>query len=833
MESLFKLVVQDGGIIVPDTGNYTSSAANGDISLIGVILAGICVAVAVGIIALSIIKRKKASTGTVLAVIAGLAIIAPIINNAEYFANAAMKQMNITVSDIITVTIDRSKNESYVVVPVDITLNETTDSGYELYMYGGALTDGTNSIEQVSADGSKIIDGTWGVVAGAESAPAIDDETWNQIGTSSSPKKVSAADGEIAAGTTLRVYYGVAIDDDTPVGTYTTTVGFQLKHDVDLTLGDAFEESGVEKVTVGPDSYYPIQGMTPEICNNTAVIPSTIEAVDIRDNTIYTIGKLADNRCWILGNLALDLTAEGASTNITPENTNADTTSLNSLFGIANRNASLDPEGNLATAGITTWTSGSSYSAPMVLTDFKNTTNPDDSIAELKDSKYGVMYNYCAASAGSYCYNGDAGYDRPNTAIDTVYDICPSGWRMPASSTYHADERPDADEYKTLYAAYGNDATAFRSALNLPFSGLFNFTYASAGSQGSYGNYWSATRYGYINMYLMNVSSSEADPYRNFDRDMGLAVRCIARDGNEPDSTPVDPDPNTTTFEEAYTEANKPKDIPSGKYALSDMSTAICSAVTTGQTARLVDTRDNTVYNVGKLADNRCWLLDNLALDLVEVSLESLQGKTNASDETLSYLKGNSTRNQSTDPNGNYPTAGVSYWGYDNSYTAPLISVSAVDSAYTSDPIYEASDWKYGAYYNYCAASAGSYCCNWGKGTVDATEDICPAGWRMPTGGVGGEFQTLGNAITNTDGTYFDDSEQDHLFRRVTHLSMGGWIYSGSFSFQGSGAYVWSSSYQSGENSMMNILFVDGSYGVGLTNRNNVAFGSAVRCIAK
>ena len=79
----------------------------------------------------------------------------------------------------------------------------------------------------------------------------------------------------------------------------------------------------------------------------------------------------------------------------------------------------------------------------------------------------------------------------------------------------------------------------------------------------------------------------------------------------------------------------------------------------------------------------------------------------------------------------------------------------------------DAKTWRYGVYYNFCAASAGSYC--YGDGLTqgdpsgNATEDICPKGWRLLTGDTGGELDTLyASGNYNTVATY----------RNALHLSM-------------------------------------------------------------
>ena len=825
MEQLFRLIIHDAGtdIVVPDTGLFTADKASGGGSyLFGIILAGACLVVIASVVALRVIKRKRICKFTcnsiVPILIAGIAITVPVLKNS--FTNATIKNIDFSVAETVTATIDREKGETSVVIPVDITINETTPSGYDLYMYGGELTDGTNAISQISGDNVAITTGTWGVVVGGESAPTIDDAVWSQIGSSSSPKKVSTADGEIAAGTTIRVYYGITIDDSTPAGAYSTTIGFSTILDLGTTLEESYKNAGVEKVTVGSNSYYPIQGMTVGICNNTTTVPDSLQVVDTRDNTIYTIGKLADNRCWLLDNLALDLTADGASTSITSENTNADTTSLNALFH-GGRVSGDNTTKNLATAGVaeSNWNSIFIYSAPFISKAYKDTVNESDPIDANKASRYGIYYNYCAASAGSYCYgsNTSPGASQGNAK----YDICPAGWRMPTGT--------DVGEYQSLYNAYDSDIVNFRTALLLPLSG--SSSGFSATGQGSSGYFWSSIRNADDSMYSLGLNSSSANTTAVV-RYSDTAVRCIARDGNEPDpNPPVDPDPDTTTFDEAYDRAGKTKDFVYGKYKLNEMYAAICSAVTTGQTGQLVDVRDGTIYNVGKLADERCWMLDNLALDLTATgaSTNINAANTNANATSLRALFGSAVR-AASDPNGKLATAGVAEWASSNSYSAPLINKASKGLVNSADPIEAIRTSKYGFYYNYCAASAGSYCygsdTNYGTSydrpdtLIDAEYDICPAGWRMPTGADASEYQTLFGA--------YNSNTTD--FRTALLSPLSGYYYNGLTYNQGVYGSFWSSTRS--DVRFMYTLYVSSSIVSPSYNVRRLD-GNPVRCIAK
>ena len=74
----------------------------------------------------------------------------------------------------------------------------------------------------------------------------------------------------------------------------------------------------------------------------------------------------------------------------------------------------------------------------------------------------------------------------------------------------------------------------------------------------------------------------------------------------------------------------------------------------------------------------------------------------------------------------------------DSSYTNHCDNTNGYNYACTK----LSTDTNYGAYYNYCAASAGEVCNNSTK--ADATRSICPAGWKLPT-------QTQLNAVPSKD----------------------------------------------------------------------------------
>ena len=282
------------------------------------------------------------------------------------------------------------------------------------------------------------------------------------------------------------------------------------------------------------------------------------------------------------------------------------------------------------------------------------------------------------------------------------------------------------------------------------------------------------------------------------------------------------------TWEMAYTNAGKTK--TEGYYSIQDATSAMCTEVDMGETITVRDTRDGETYLIGKLADNRCWLLDNLRLDLGDstVLANTTADNTNASATSLNYMKngGGTTSDQ-------YATSAVSYWTSSYSFSAPLIAIKdASDTSGTGwNPNTTATSYgngsgKIGVYYNYCAASAGSYC--YGNGTSagtssgNAEEDICPAGWRMPTGDDSGEYQALYDEYSSAS------EGQAAAFRNALSTPLSGTFIHGSAYDQGSDGRFWSST-RNGNYSMYN-LSVDAS-DVYPQSGNNRLNGYSVRCL--
>ena len=123
---------------------------------------------------------------------------------------------------------------------------------------------------------------------------------------------------------------------------------------------------------------------------------------------------------------------------------------------------------------------------------------------------------------------------------------------------------------------------------------------------------------------------------------------------------------------------------------MQDVTLAQCQQFATDASLTLTDTRDGSDYTVRYINGN-CWMTQNLRL---------------SGGRTLTSADSNVASSWS------FPSTSLTSG---NSYTDARYAVNST----------------YGGYYNYCAASAGTVCSS--STAQNATYDICPKGWRLPT----------------------------------------------------------------------------------------------------
>lgn len=283
---------------------------------------------------------------------------------------------------------------------------------------------------------------------------------------------------------------------------------------------------------------------------------------------------------------------------------------------------------------------------------------------------------------------------------------------------------------------------------------------------------------------------------------------------------------DTYTGQVKYTLVH-PNDAPAPvSLYLQDTDAIAAAASNIGTVVRATDARDGKDYYVGKLADGNIWLLDNLELDLTAAGASEriTASNTNASATSLDALF-NGVPGGGQDGNLAHAAVSSGNAGWSKSDSEPIIATTYNGqsvSDITSAPV--GSDWAIGTYYNYCAASAGSYCYDYSS-SADATEDICPSGWRMPTGGSGGEYQALYDEFQSEDSPSL-------AFINALRLPFSGRAneYVESYDRVGSYGYFDSSSLNDGSG-MYVAETINAEYISVTTSSSYRDYGNSVRCI--
>ena len=229
--------------------------------------------------------------------------------------------------------------------------------------------------------------------------------------------------------------------------------------------------------------------------------------------------------------------------------------------------------------------------------------------------------------------------------------------------------------------------------------------------------------------------------------------------------------------------------------------------------AQVKDARDNNSYYIQKLADNNCWMLTNLAY---------AGGGTNTYNDVILQGAGTPGTPKGTLSNGTSDTA--------TTYTEAKYYISPGANP-TTDPTEPSTSingtGQYGYLYNWCAAMGGQNTAACANATTPApvpTINICPAGWRLPTGGSGGEFQVMNNTV------YAGKADSDSSIIGAPGLFQRSGVWDIGFYDQGSYGYYWSSTQSSAADARL-LFFV--SVLVNPASNGSKYGGFAVRCIAE
>ncbi|MBQ9019928.1 hypothetical protein IJ096_01230, partial [Candidatus Saccharibacteria bacterium] len=256
---------------------------------------------------------------------------------------------------------------------------------------------------------------------------------------------------------------------------------------------------------------------------------------------------------------------------------------------------------------------------------------------------------------------------------------------------------------------------------------------------------------------------------------------------------------------------------------MQNFTSAKCSALsTTTSTAdnriTLQDSRDSKEYKVAKLADGNCWMVQNLALD---------------GGRTLKTSDSDVTANRTL-------AANISDGASSNDSSVQIISKWAENSG-CSGSYYcvSGNTEKYGNFYNWYAATATTGTSS--LTNADATDSVCPKGWKLPTSGTSSSY-----------GSSAPDKSYGKLIYLVTGFSSLSTSYDGGtyvkamqnaplwFSFpghygsglriQGADGYYWSRKAYTSSGYAMGLFFDAYSYLYPQYYGNKVE-GYSVRCV--
>ena len=212
---------------------------------------------------------------------------------------------------------------------------------------------------------------------------------------------------------------------------------------------------------------------------------------------------------------------------------------------------------------------------------------------------------------------------------------------------------------------------------------------------------------------------------------------------------------------------------------MQDLTASHCANSTEGVTATLIDRRDSNSYTIKKIKDS-CWMVQNLRL-------------------------ASGTRLTST------------YSNVASSYTMPTAQLAGNEILFNVGQMQMSTNTTYGGYYNFCAASAGTVC---NENPVDATYDICPKGWHLPSEDEASFFE---------DGTL---SERNSLYKAFGPTFSGKYYNSyGDPGHLGSGSSAyWLSSYGTYSGQSLENASAGGTNVMGIYSRDRDQ-GVHVRCV--
>lgn len=203
-----------------------------------------------------------------------------------------------------------------------------------------------------------------------------------------------------------------------------------------------------------------------------------------------------------------------------------------------------------------------------------------------------------------------------------------------------------------------------------------------------------------------------------------------------------------------------------------------CPSLPALSVTALTDSRDGNVYTVAKLADGKCWMVENLRLDAAGKTLDSTNTNNPNSDFTTAVANlGESTF---------VPCSSNSCT---NQYSAYTGNINGENSSPTDRDV---SRWySYGAQYNWYTAVAGTGSTNAATYTI-TSGDICPAGWKLPQGQTSSEGEPSYVGLATALGAVSLNEQSSMKWRAFPYnMILPGYYYSSIRNARGATGIYW------------------------------------------
>ena len=265
-----------------------------------------------------------------------------------------------------------------------------------------------------------------------------------------------------------------------------------------------------------------------------------------------------------------------------------------------------------------------------------------------------------------------------------------------------------------------------------------------------------------------------------------------------------------------------------------------CSSLGQGRVTALTDLRDNDTYAVAKLADGKCWMIENLRLDNTP--------ELSASNTNNPALPLTNIYNATNPITSNHLSVAVdptvTAWCKTSNTNCDDQSMLATNNTVptsanannTTTP--DMDIYSYGNYYNWYSATAGNGTYSLSSG--DVIGDLCPTNWQLPIGSqttTAKSFGALsvalggpeGGAAANTNSTP-TGAEMSKTFRSYPN----NFLYSGattdsSINYRGTYGHYWSSTAR---NNFSGHYFLIGSVSANPAINGNYKYnGRPIRCV--